>query len=121
MDSTDFLETYNDDSDYGDLLFYTPKIVQQIDDASIIEEIFAICPKLKEANTEKKEKEERKAFADFLENKRLVESILTKYNLTIIDLVKLFYRKFAYIFNTVTYSNKLKHIIEDNGYRTELN
>lgn len=119
-DNNDYLESYNDGDDYNDLLFYTPKIIQQIDDADIIREIFARYPKLKESNESKKEKDERKAFADFLQERELVNEILNKYNLTIIELVKLFYRKFSYIFNTITYSNKLRKIIELNGYRTEI-
>lgn len=119
-DNIDYLESYNDGDDYSDLLFYTPKIVQQIDDAEIIREIFIRYPKLKESNELKKEKDERKAFADFLQERELVNEILNKYNLTIIELVKLFYRKFSYIFNTITYSNKLRKIIELNGYRTEI-
>lgn len=119
-DNNDYLESYNDGDDYNDLLFYTPKIIQQIDDADIIREIFARYPKLKESNESKKEKDERKAFADFLQERELVNEILNKYNLTIIELVKLFYRKFSYIFNTITYSNKLRKIIELNEYRTEI-
>lgn len=118
--SEDYLDSYSDGDEYGDLLFYTPKIVQQIDDAEILRDIFIRYPKLKEANDEKKEKDERKAFADFLSEKELINELLNKYNLTIVDLVKLFYRKFSYIFNTVTYSNKLRKIIEANGYRREI-
>lgn len=118
--NTDYLDSYSDGDDYNDLLFYTPKIIQQIDDAEIIQEIFKIYPRLKESNEQKKEKDERKAFADFLNERELINELLNKYNLTIIDLVKLFYRKFSYIFNTITYSNKLRKIIEANGYRTEI-
>lgn len=120
MDSDDFLEEYNDSSDFSDLLFYTPKIIQHIDDLDILSYIFNSFPKLKEANANKQDKEERKAFVEFLENKDLVNGILEKYGMTIIDLIKLFYRHYAYIFNTVNYSTKLKKIIEENGYRTEL-
>ena len=120
MIEEDELESYNDGYDYSDLLFYTPKIVQHIDDADIMNEILKRCPKLKECDEQKKEKDARKAFAEFLQEKNLINEFLEKYNLTIIDLIKLFYRKFSYIFNTVTYSNKLKKIIEENGYRTEL-
>lgn len=117
----DFLESYNESDDFNDLLFYTPKIVQHIDDLEIINEIFRVFPKIKEANEKKREKDERKAFVEFLQEKTLVNNLLTKYNLTIVDLIKLFYRKFSYIFNTITYSNKLKKIIEENGYRTKIN
>ena len=116
----DFLESYNEGDDFNDLLFYTPKIIQTIDDAEIICEIFERFPRLKESNEKKKEKDERKAFADFLNERELINELLNKYNLTIIDLVKLFFRKFSYLFNTITYSNKLKKIIEANGYRTEI-
>lgn len=116
----DFLESYNED-DYGDLLFYTPKIIQQIDDSAIIEDIQSLYPKLKLANDDKLEKEERRIFADFLNEKELVDNILKKYNLSIVDLIKLFYRKYTYLFNTITYSKKLKKIIEANAYPTEVN
>lgn len=115
----DYLESYNSDSDYEDMLFYTPKVVQHIDDSTIIEEIFIRFPKLKEANEKKQEKDERKYFAEFLNEKELINDLLTKYNISIIDLIKLFYRKYSYIFNTITYSNKLKRIIEINDYPTE--
>lgn len=117
---TDFLEEYNDDSDFSDLLFYTPKIIQHIDDADIISCIYEKFPKLAEANKSKEEKEERKAFADFLQEKEIVNEILNKYNLSIVDVVKLFSRHFSYIFNTSTYFAKLKTIIETNGYRTSV-
>ncbi len=123
MDSTDkedFLESYNNGDDYNDLLFYTPKIVQYIDDMEIMGEILLRWPALKETSEQKLEKEERRALAEFLQQRTIVNEILNKYNLTIIDMMKLFYRKSPHIFNTVTYSNKLKKIIEANGYRTEL-
>lgn len=120
MIEEDNLESYNDGDNYSDLLFYTPKIVQHIDDAEMLKEMFAKWPKFKECDEHKKEKDARKAFAEFLQEKDLINEFLEKYNLTIIDLIRLFYRKFSYIFNTVTYSNKLKKIIEENGYRTEL-
>ena len=102
-----------------DMLFYTPKIVQHIDDAEIIQEIFRRFPRLQDANSSKDEKEERKAFLEFLQQKLLINDILKTYSLTIVDLIKLFYRHFSYIFNTVTYSNKIKTIIEKNGYPTD--
>lgn len=114
----DFLESYNNDSDFNDILFYTPKIVQHIDDIDIIKEIFKRFPKLKEANKSKNEKEERKVFLEFLQQRILIEDLLKTYGLTIVDLIKLFYRHFSYLFNTVTYSNKIKTIIEKNGYPT---
>ena len=115
----DFLDdSYNED-EYGDLLFYTPKMVQQIDDAAILEEIFTLYPKLKLTNNGRLEKEDRRVFAEFLNEKKLVDRILQKYNLSIIELVKLFYRKYTYLFNTITYSKKLKKIIEANAYPTE--
>ncbi len=120
MDTDDFFEEYNDDSDFSDLLFYTPKIVQHIDDAEILSFIFKKFPKLGDANKNKQEKEERKAFVDFIEEKDIVNEVLERYGLTIIDLIRLFYRHYSYIFNTVNYSAKLKRIIEENGYRTEL-
>ena len=113
----DYLEQYNDSDEYGDLLFYTSKTIQLIDDIDILEKIYISFPKLKEA---KEEKEERKAFVEFLQQRKLVNEILSKYNLSIIDLIKLFYRKAAYIFNTANYSNKIKEIIEANGYPTEV-
>lgn len=114
----DFLESYNDDSDFNDILFYTPKIIQHIDDSEIIKEIFKRFPKLGEANKSKDEKEERKVFLEFLQQKILIDDLLKTYGLTIVDLIKLFYRHFSYLFNTVTYSNKIKTIIEKNGYST---
>lgn len=116
----DFLEEYNDDSDFNDLLFYTPKIIQHIDDVEIISYIYEKFPKLADANKNKEEKEERKAFADFLQQKELVNEILNKYNLSIVDIIRLFFRHFSYIFNTSTYFAKLKAIIETNGYRTSV-
>lgn len=116
----DYLESYNEADDYNDLLFYNQKIIQNIDDAEIIREIFERFPKLKESNEQKKEKDERKAFIEFLQDRALVNDILSKYNFTIIDLIRLFFRKFSYLFNTITYSNKLKKIIETNEYPTEI-
>ena len=118
MDSKSFLnDSYNDSNDeVGEFLFYTPKLVQHLDDKEIIEEIFYRYPPLLEANRNKEEIEERKVFLIFMQEKDIIDSILAKYNISIIDLIKIFYRHFSYIFNTVTYTNKVKTIIEQNEY-----
>lgn len=119
MSKESFLsESYNDD-ELNEMLFYTPKIVQCLDDKIIIDEIYVKYPRLKDANLNKEEKEERKIFLMFLQEKKLINEILKKYNINIIDLIKIFYRHFSYIFNTIAYSNKIRAIITQNGYSTE--
>lgn len=100
----------------SELLFYTPKIAQQIDDKEIVEEIFYRYPNLKIANVSKEEKEERKVFLEFFKEKKLILDILTKYNISIVDLIKILHRKFSYLFSTSSYINKVKLIIDSNGY-----
>lgn len=114
----DFLEEYNEDR-LDNVLFYTPKITQHLDEVAIIEEIYAKFPNLLEANKSKKEKEERKALLEFFQEKKLVKELLKKYEMSIIDLVRFFMKHFPYLFNTITYAKKIKKIIEENEYPTE--
>lgn len=116
MISENFLEEYDSGNEIENLLFYTPKVVQQIDDSDIIEEIFSKFPKLKEAYKNKEEKEERKAFLEFLQCKQATLSVLDKYNLDVMELLKLCCRHFSYIFSTANYIEKVKKIVEQNGY-----
>ena len=112
-------ENYNNNESDDDILFYTPKIAQYIDDSNILEHVFRNFQKLKDANETKNEKDERKAFIEFIQSKDLVNDILNQYSISIIDLIRIFAKKYSYIFNTVTYTNKVKSIIEANGYSTE--
>ena len=114
----DFLEEYNEDR-LDNVLFYTPKITQHLDEVAIIEEIYAKFPNLLEANKSKKEKEERKALLEFFQEKKLVKELLKKYEMSIIDLVRFFMKHFPYLFNTITYAKKIKKIVEENEYPTE--
>ena len=107
------------ENDSDNLLFYTSKVDQYIDDNNIINDIYNKYPKLKFYDELQQEKEERKCFLDFLQEKTLIESILDKYNISIVDIIKLFYKRSSYIFNTATYLAKVRKILSDNGYRTE--
>jgi hypothetical protein len=107
------------ENDSDNLLFYTSKVDQYIDDNNIIKDIYNKYPKLKFYDELQQEKEERKCFLDFLQEKTLIESILDKYNISIVDIIKLFYKRSSYIFNTATYLAKVRKILSDNGYRTE--
>lgn len=122
MTDIDYLEEYNNScnrNSYENILFYNPKIEQNIDDSNIIAEVFLVFPKLKDANLNKTEKEERRIFLEFLQEKEIVEKILNKYDITIMDLIKIFYRRFSYIFNTLTYSNMIRKIIDKHGYKIQ--
>lgn len=116
MASDDFLEEYNDSEAEENFLFYTPKTIQQIDDSDILEDIFKLFPKLKEAHRSKEDKEERKTFLEFLQSKETILKILDKYHLDILQLMKVCCRHFSYVFNTANYTLKVKSIIENNGY-----
>ena len=93
------------------LLFYTPKIVEAIDDKEVFRYVNYVWPQFDEAENEK---EERKTFLQFLLDVEKVQSILDRYHYTMMDLISLFYRKKAYLFTTKTYIEKVRDIIADN-------
>ncbi len=113
----DDLEYYSiGDSDQSEdnLLFYTPKFVDSIDDIDILRKIRSKYPKITDKN--ETDKVSRQEFLKMLEDKEFINGILNQYNLKLYDLFLIFKQHYTYLFNTSNYIKNVQRVIDEVGY-----
>ena len=104
-------EDHNSASPFDNILFYSPKMSENIDDKEVLSAVYALFPALSACANEK---DERKMFIEALLDIDKIELILMRYNYSMQDFIKVFYRRMPYLFSSKTYIDKIRSIVEDN-------
>lgn len=96
------------------ILFYTPKIVNAIDDTEILQEIRKKYPQIDTPGVAIKDS--RKAFISFVNDEEFITHLMTYYKISFYSLTTLFQNHYPYLFKTTSYIEKIATIVKSHKY-----